>query len=129
MSKKIIETSTAPKAIGPYSQAVKAGGLIFVSGQIPINPNTNELVSGSIETETTQVMENLKAILSAAGATLADVVKTTIYLADMGDFAKVNEVYGSYFTGSYPARATVQVAGLPKGVRVEIDAVAIASER
>lgn len=129
MSKKIIETSTAPKAIGPYSQAVKAGGLIFVSGQIPINPNTNELVSGSIETETTQVMENLKAILSAAGATSADVVKTTIYLADMGDFAKVNEVYGSYFTGSYPARATVQVAGLPKGVRVEIDAVAIASER
>ncbi|HOK55102.1 MAG TPA: RidA family protein [Armatimonadota bacterium] len=129
MSKKIIETSTAPKAIGPYSQAVKAGGLIFVSGQIPINPNTNELVSGSIETETTHVMENLKAILSAAGATLADVVKTTIYLADMGDFAKVNEVYGSYFTGSYPARATVQVAGLPKGVRVEIDAVAIASER
>ena len=100
-----------------------------MSGQIPINPNTNELVSGSIETETTQVMENLKAILSAAGATLADVVKTTIYLADMGDFAKVNEVYGSYFTGSYPARATVQVAGLPKGVRVEIDAVAIASER
>lgn len=121
-----VETNQAPKAIGPYSQAIKAGGFVFCSGQIPLDPNTNELVSGNITEETTRVLENLKAVLLAAGSELSKVVKTTIFLTDMNDFSTVNSVYGRYFTGEVlPARATVQVAGLPRGCRVEIDAVAL----
>jgi 2-iminobutanoate/2-iminopropanoate deaminase len=124
MSKKIIHTTAAPGAIGPYSQAIQAGNLLFVSGQIPINPVTNELVMDNIQDETKQVMENLKAVLSAANIGLENIVKTTIFLSDMDLFAAVNEVYGSYFTGDYPARETVAVKGLPKGVNVEISVIA-----
>ena len=121
-----VETTHAPKAIGPYSQAIKAGGFVFCSGQIPLDPTTNELVSGDISAETSRVLDNLKAVLLAAGSDLSRVVKTTIFLTDMNDFATVNSVYGRYFTGDVlPARATVQVAGLPRGCRVEIDAVAL----
>ncbi|HET9551703.1 MAG TPA: RidA family protein [Anaeromyxobacteraceae bacterium] len=122
-----IASADAPKAIGPYSQAVAAPAtarLLFLSGQIPLDPRTGELVRGTIEDETRRVMENLRAVLQAGGATFADVVRTTIFLADLSDFAKVNEVYGGYFAQSPPARATVQVAALPRGARVEIDAVA-----
>ncbi len=122
--KRTISTQEAPAAIGPYSQAVEAGCFVFLSGQIPLDPATGELVSGSIQYETRRVMENLKAVLAAAGLSFADVVKTTIYVTDIGAFAAVNEVYGSYFKEEPPARATVQVAALPKGARVEIDAVA-----
>ena len=124
MSKKIIHTTAAPGAIGPYSQAIQTGNLLFVSGQIPINPATNELVMDNIQDETKQVMENLKAVLSAANVGFENIVKTTIFLSDMNLFAAVNEVYGSYFTGDYPARETVAVKGLPKGVNVEISAIA-----
>lgn len=124
MSKKVIQTSTAPQAIGPYSQAVKSNGFVFVSGQLPIDPATGELISGAIEEETKRVMENIKAILTAAGVGMGNIVKTTIFLTDLGNFAKVNEVYGSYFPSEPPARATIQVAALPKGVRVEIEAIA-----
>ena len=124
MSKKIIHTTAAPGAIGPYSQAIQTGNLLFVSGQIPINPTTNELVMDNIQDETKQVMENLKAVLSAANVGVENIVKTTIFLSDMNLFAAVNEVYGSYFTGDYPARETVAVKGLPKGVNVEISAIA-----
>jgi 2-iminobutanoate/2-iminopropanoate deaminase len=124
MSKKTIHTKAAPAAIGPYSQAIQTGNLLFVSGQIPINPVTNELVMDNIQDETKQVMENLKAVLSAANVGLENIVKTTIFLSDMSLFAAVNEVYGSYFTGDYPARETVAVKGLPKGVNVEISAIA-----
>ena len=125
MSKIMINTSSAPQAIGPYSQAVKAGGFVFVSGQIPLDPATGEVISGSIEEETARVLDNIKAVLGAAGLDLDDVVKTTIYLTDLGDFARVNEVYGGYFTSEPPSRATVGVAALPRGVRVEIDAIAV----
>lgn len=121
---EIIATDKAPAAIGPYSQAVKSGGLLFCSGQIPLDPVTGEIVSGGIRPETEQVMKNLGAVLTAAGTGFDHVVKTTIYLVDMADFPVVNEIYGSYFSGPKPARATVAVAALPKGVRVEIDAVA-----
>ena len=124
MSKKIINTTAAPGAIGPYSQAIQTGNLLFVSGQIPINPATNELVMDNIQDETKQVMENLKAVLSAANVGFENIVKTTIFLSDMSLFAAVNEIYGSYFTGDYPARETVAVKGLPKGVNVEISAIA-----
>ncbi len=122
-----ISTADAPKAIGPYSQAVAApaGRLVFCSGQIPLDPRTGELVKGTIEEETRRVMENLKAVLAAAGASFGQVVKTTIFLTDLADFAKVNEVYGGYLGAVPPARATVQVAALPRGDRVEIDAVAV----
>jgi 2-iminobutanoate/2-iminopropanoate deaminase len=122
-----LSTADAPKAIGPYSQAVAApagGRLIFLSGQIPLDPRTGELIRGTIEEETRRVMENLKAVLAAGGAGFEHVVKTTIFLTDLGDFAKVNEVYGSFLGATLPARATVQVAALPRGARVEIDAVA-----
>jgi len=119
-----IETESAPAAIGPYSQAVKAGDFIYCSGQIPLVPGTANLVEGGVAEQTVQVMENLKQVLLAAGSDFDSVVKTTIYLADMNDFATVNEQYSAYFGAIAPARATVQVAALPKGALVEIDAVA-----
>lgn len=121
MIKEIIFTDKAPAPIGPYSQAVKVGNTVYTSGQIAINPATGELVQDSIAAETEQVMQNLKAVLEAAGTDFSKAVKTTIFLMDMGNFAAVNEVYGKYFDeASAPARETVQVAGLPKGVQVEI---------
>ena len=125
MKKKIINTPHAPSPIGPYSQAVRAGDWIFISGQIPINPATGELKMNTIQEETTQVMENLKAVLKEAGATFENVVKTTIFLSDMSIFPSVNEIYGSYFTGDYPARETLAVKTLPKNVNVEISMIAI----
>lgn len=122
--KKIINTSHAPAPIGPYSQAVLVGNLLFVSGQIPTDPANGELVTDNIKAEAKQVMENIKAILTEAGAGFSNVVKTTIFLKDMKDFGQVNEVYGSYFIGDFPARETVQVAGLPKNVNVEISVTA-----
>lgn len=124
MSKQIINTTNAPAAIGPYSQAVKSGNLLFVSGQIPIDPATGNLVSGSIEEETHRVMQNLQAILTEAGGDFSNVLKATIFIKNMGDFGKINEVYASYFTGNYPARETVEVACLPKDVNVEISVIA-----
>jgi reactive intermediate/imine deaminase len=127
MSKQIVTTTAAPAAIGPYSQAVRFGGLLFSSGQIALDPASGQLVGGGdVEAEARQVMTNLKAVLGAAGATFADVLKTTIYLADIADFAKVNAVYGASFEGTPPpARSTIQAAALPRGARVEIDVVAI----
>jgi len=119
-----VSSPQAPKAIGPYSQAVRAGGLLFASGQIPLDPVTGTVVDGDITAQTRRVMENLGAVLGAAGLSFGNVVRTTIFLADMNDFAKVNEVYGGYFAEPYPARATVQVARLPRDVRVEIDVIA-----
>ena len=124
MSKQIINTTNAPAAIGPYSQAVKSGNLLFVSGQIPIDPATGNLVSGSIEEETHRVMKNLQAILIEAGADFSHVLKATIFIKNMNDFGKINEVYASYFIGNYPARETVEVARLPKDVNVEISVIA-----
>lgn len=124
MSKQIINTEKAPAPIGPYNQSVKAGGLLFISGQIPINPATGEIVNSGIKGETHQSMQNLEAILSEAKLTFEHVVKTTIFLSDMSLFAEVNEVYGTYFKGDYPARETVAVKGLPKGVNVEISMIA-----
>lgn len=125
--KEIISTDQAPAAIGPYSQAVKATGTttIYCSGQIPLIPGTGELLEGDVTAQCKQVMTNLQAVLKAAGAEFSDVVKTTIYLEDMADFAAVNEVYGSYFDDNPPARATVAVRELPKSVQVEIDAIAV----
>jgi 2-iminobutanoate/2-iminopropanoate deaminase len=125
--KTIINTANAPAPIGPYNQAVVAGDFIFVSGQVAINPATGELVLDDIKTETTLVMENIKAILVEAGITFSHIVKTTIFLKDMASFAQVNEVYGSYFTDNFPARETVAVAGLPKNVNVEISVTALKS--
>lgn len=124
--KKIIFTDKAPAPIGPYNQAVLVGNTLYTSGQIALNPTTMELVLDDIETETKQVMENMKAVLAAANMTFDHVVKTTIFIMDMGDFARINSVYGSYFNeATAPARETVQVAGLPKGVNVEISMTAI----
>jgi 2-iminobutanoate/2-iminopropanoate deaminase len=122
-----ISTPEAPKAIGPYSQAIEARGArtLFLSGQIPLDPATGELVKGTIEQETQRVMDNMRAVLARAGAGFEHVVKTTIFLADLADFAKVNEVYGRCFPSTPPARSTVQVAGLPRGARVEIEAIAV----
>jgi 2-iminobutanoate/2-iminopropanoate deaminase len=127
MARKIIHSDDAPKAIGPYSQAVQvdAGKMTFLSGQIPLDPKTMQIVEGDVAAQTQRVMENLKAVLAAGGLDFSHVVRCTIFLADMNDFAKVNEVYGNYFTGNPPARATVQVARLPRDVRVEIDAIAV----
>ena len=122
--KKVISTANAPQAIGPYSQAIEAGGFVFVSGQIPLIPATGELVEGSVEVQTARVLENLKAILEAAGASLEDVVKTTVYITNMDDFAKVNGIYGQYFQENPPARVCVEVSKLPKGALVEIDVIA-----
>lgn len=127
MSKQIINTEKAPSPIGPYNQSVKAGNLLFISGQIPLNPATNEIISGDIIHETQQVMNNLEAILTEAKLTFEHVVKTTIFLSDMSFFSAVNEVYGSYFNGDYPARETVAVKTLPKNVNVEISMIAVIS--
>jgi 2-iminobutanoate/2-iminopropanoate deaminase len=124
MEKKIIRTENAPAPIGPYNQAVQYGDLLYVSGQIALDPKTGTLHTENIKSETTLVMENLKAILTEAGMDFSHVVKSTIFLMDMGQFAQVNEVYGSYFSDLAPARETVQVAGLPRGVNVEISVVA-----
>jgi 2-iminobutanoate/2-iminopropanoate deaminase len=123
--KDAIATHDAPAAIGPYSQAVRAGDLLFLSGQIPLDPATGQIVAGDVVAQTDRVMHNLRAILEAAGCALADVVRTTIYLVDLAQFAAVNEAYGRFFEPPYPARATVQVAALPRGAQVEIDAVAL----
>lgn len=124
MEKKVIRTDKAPAPIGPYNQAIQYGDMLFVSGQIAIDPATGELVQGDIQLETRQVMENLKAVLAEAGMDFSHVIKSTIFLMDMGQFALVNEVYGYCFSDNPPARETVQVAGLPKGVNVEISVVA-----
>ncbi|HEY3593017.1 MAG TPA: RidA family protein [Polyangiaceae bacterium] len=124
MRKQIIESLEAPKPIGPYSQAVRMGELVFLSGQVGLDPSNGNLVSGGVTAEARRVMENLGAVLTAAGAGYSDVVRVTIYLTNLADFAAVNEVYGSYFTTEPPARATVQVAALPKGAAVEIDMIA-----
>jgi 2-iminobutanoate/2-iminopropanoate deaminase len=122
--KEAITSPTAAPAIGPYSPAVRAGNLVFISGQIPLDPATGQLIDGDIRAQTTRVLDNLRELLVAAGADTSDVVRTTIFLADLGDFAAVNEIYATYFTQPYPARATVQVARLPRDVRIEIDAIA-----
>jgi 2-iminobutanoate/2-iminopropanoate deaminase len=122
--REAVSSEGAPKAIGPYSQAVKSGGFLFCSGQIPLVPSTGKIVEGGVEAQTEQVLRNLEAVLSAAGVTLRDVVKTTVYLVDLGEFPAMNGVYGRFFKDSPPARATVEVAALPAGARVEIEAVA-----
>ncbi|EPR40226.1 endoribonuclease L-PSP [Desulfovibrio sp. X2] len=128
MDKKIIATAKAPAAIGPYSQAVRTGSLVFCSGQIPLDPKTGELVPGGIAEQAEQSLTNLAAVLEAAGSSLEGVVKTTCFLADLADFAAFNTVYAKFFTADCPARSTFQVAGLPKGARVEVEAVAVVTE-
>jgi 2-iminobutanoate/2-iminopropanoate deaminase len=123
--KSIIYTEKAPEPIGPYSQAVLTGNMLFISGQIPIDPETNQLINGSIGEEARQVMKNLEALLSASGLSFESVVKTSIFLSDMNYFAEVNEIYGSYFISNFPARETVAVLGLPKNVNVEISMIAV----
>jgi 2-iminobutanoate/2-iminopropanoate deaminase len=122
--RQAVSSPSAPRAIGPYSQAIRAGSLLFLSGQIPIDPATGDLVPGDIAAQTHRVFQNLSAILEAAGLSFDHVVRTTVYLADMNDFAAMNEVYGTYFSSPAPARATVQAARLPKDARVEIDLIA-----
>jgi 2-iminobutanoate/2-iminopropanoate deaminase len=124
MVRRTIATDRAPRAIGPYVQAVQVGEWIFVSGQIALDPETGDLVPGGIEEQTERVLQNLRAILEAAGSSLEKVVKTTVYLADLNDFAKMNEVYARYFPGEKPARATVEVSRLPRDARIEMDAIA-----
>jgi len=124
--KEVIATDRGPKAIGPYSQAIRANGFLFVSGQIPIDPATQQLIAGGIQDQAVRVMENLKGILEAAGSSLDRVVRATVFLVDMNEFAAVNEVYARYFPQNPPARSTVQVARLPREVRVEIDVIALA---
>ena len=123
--KTVINTTNAPEPIGPYNQAIIAGGLIFVSGQIPLDHTNGNLITDDVTAATKLVLNHIKAILNAAGADFSHIVKTSIFLKDMGDFAKVNEVYGNYFTADFPARETVQVAALPKGVQVEISVIAV----
>ncbi|MEW8958000.1 MAG: RidA family protein [Moorella sp. (in: firmicutes)] len=123
--KNVIATDDAPAAIGPYSQAIKVGNIIFTSGQIPIDPQSGQVVEGGVAAQVARVMDNLQAVLAAAGASLDDVVKTTLYIKDMNDFGTINEVYGRYFTKEPPARSCVEVARLPKDVLVEIEAVAV----
>lgn len=124
-ARRQVTTDAAPRALGPYSQGVVVGSMLFVSGQIGLDASTGKLVAGGVVPEAEQVLENLLAVIHAAGFTRADVVKTTIYVTDLGDFQAINEVYGRYFEQPYPARATVQVAALPKGGRIEIDAIAV----
>ncbi|MEO6655232.1 MAG: RidA family protein [Pyrinomonadaceae bacterium] len=123
--KEIVSTEKAPGAIGPYSQAIKAGGMVFCSGQIPIDPATGEFISQVVSEQTEQVLKNLSEVLKAAGTSLDDVVKTTVFLADMNDFVEMNEVYGQFFSDNKPARATVQAARLPRDAKVEIDCIAL----
>ena len=123
--KERVQTDSAPKAIGPYSQAIKSNGFVFASGQIPLDPATMQIVEGGIREQTERVMNNLGAVLQAAGSSLEHVVKTTVYLKDLTDFSEMNEVYGSFFTETPPARSTVEVARLPRDVRVEIDVIAV----
>lgn len=122
--KQAVSSPDAPKAIGPYSQAVRAGQLLFLSGQVPLDPATGLMVDGDIAAQTRRVFENLGAVLQAGGRSFSDVVRTTVFLADMNDLAAMNQVYGTYFSEPYPARATVEVARLPRDVRIEIDAIA-----
>ncbi len=126
MSREIVQTETAPKAIGPYAQAIRAGGFIYTAGQIPIDPKTGEFVSGGIAAQTRQVLENLKAVLEAGGSSLEKVVKATVFLRNMGEFAAMNEIYAEYLGNVKPARSTVAVSELPRGALVEIDLVALA---
>jgi 2-iminobutanoate/2-iminopropanoate deaminase len=125
MANQVIATAEAPKAIGPYSQAIVSGDLVFTSGQIPLDPRTQEIVQGDIRAQAERVMDNLRAVLEACGVSFGQVVKTTIFLVDLADFATVNEVYGKRFSGAPPARSTVQVSGLAKGARVEIEMIAV----
>ena len=125
MKKKMIQTEKAPKAIGPYSQAIRAGNFLFLSGQIPLDPKSGELVRGDIRQQTQQVLENIKGILESQELGMEDVVKVNIFLKNIGDFNQVNEVYGTYFPSSPPARSTVAVAGLPRDVEIEIEAIAL----
>jgi 2-iminobutanoate/2-iminopropanoate deaminase len=122
----VIATEHGPKAIGPYSQAIRANGFVFISGQIPLDPKTQQMVEGDIAAQTERVLENLKGILEAAGSSLHHVVKTTVFLKDLNDFAAMNGVYARYFTAQPPARATVEVSALPKGARIEIELIALA---
>ena len=122
--KTAVSSPAAPKAVGPYSQAIRAGDLLFVAGQIPLDPATGNLVDGDVIVQGRRVLDNIGAVLKAGGLTFADVVRTTVFLADMSDLAAMNRVYGSYFTEPYPARATVEVARLPRDVRIEIEAIA-----
>ncbi|HEY4961124.1 MAG TPA: RidA family protein [Terriglobales bacterium] len=124
--RQVIATDNGPKAIGPYSQAIKANGLVFLSGQIPLDPATQQLITGDVAAQTERVLQNITGILTAAGTSLAQVVKTTVFLKSMNDFAAMNEVYGRHFTADPPARSTVEVARLPKDVLVEIDVIALA---
>jgi 2-iminobutanoate/2-iminopropanoate deaminase len=128
IAKQIVRTDEAPQAIGPYSQAVVAGGLVFASGQIPLDPATGQFVEGGVSEQTEQVLRNVSKVLEAAGSGLDRVVRTTVFLADMEDFAAMNEVYGRFFAESPPARSTVQAARLPRDARVEIDVIALAGE-
>ena len=128
MTKKELRTDKAPKAIGPYSQAVTAKGMVFLSGQIPIDPLTGDIVPGGITAQTRQVLTNLKLVLEEAGGGLNDIVKTTVFLKDLGKFSDMNTVYGEFFGPPYPARATVGVNALPKGVEIEIDAIAVIAD-
>ena len=123
--REVVTSPTAAPAIGPYSPAIKVGNLLFLSGQIPLDPGTGHIVDGDIRAQTTRVLENLGELLKAGGADFSSVVRTTIFLADLSDFATVNEIYATYFTPPYPARATVQVARLPRDVKIEIDAIAV----
>ena len=125
---KIISTSDAPQAIGPYSQGVRVGSTIYYSGQIPLDPKTGQIVSGDIETQARRVMENIGGLLKAEGLNYDNIIKTTIFLADINDFQKVNEIYGSYFKQAPPARSTIQAGALPKGARIEIETIAVAGD-
>jgi 2-iminobutanoate/2-iminopropanoate deaminase len=125
MPKQVVAAAGAPAAIGPYSPAVRSGWLLFISGQIPLDPATSAVVSGDVAAQTRRVLDNLGALLAASGASFADVVRTTVFLTDLNDFQAMNEVYGAYFPAPYPARSTVQVSRLPREVRVEIDAIAV----
>ncbi|WP_259015329.1 RidA family protein [Emticicia fluvialis] len=124
-NKEIVKTDKAPVPIAPYSQGVKANGMLYVAGQIGLNPETRKLVDGGVEPETMQIMENIKAIVEAAGARMEDIVNTTIYMKDLGNFARVNDLYGKFFTGTFPARTTVGVANLPGGANIEIAVIAV----
>ena len=126
--KKIVSTTEAPAAVGPYSQAVRVGSTIYCAGQIPLDPKSGQIISGDISAQTRRVLDNITAVLKAEGLTLQNIVKTTIFLTDLADFQTVNEVYASYFKQAPPARSTVQVPALPKGARIEIEAIAVAAE-